>query len=230
MLKPEADLFDHISEAVKEIGAVNTISCVYDEYKGSNTLRADNTDWLGIKACVINSRGGIVNQNANCKIVGAVIGAGGTSRAACFALKKLKCDEIRIWNRTASKSKALASHFGGINAVDHAKDLFPSSEPVIYYVVSTVPSSAHSGELGDELFSSLTRGNVVGGILVEMAYKPRETRMMKNWGKLGSNFVIAEGVEVLIEQGYEQFAQWTSMKAPKYEMRKRVLEEVENSQ
>jgi pentafunctional AROM polypeptide len=80
----------------------------------SGKIRGDNTDWLGIRACLLPllraraSAAGTTAAGAG----GLVLGAGGTARAALYALRSMGVSPIYAWNRTASKGAALAAEFG----------------------------------------------------------------------------------------------------------------------
>ncbi|KAJ6551423.1 Shikimate dehydrogenase [Mycena capillaripes] len=95
-------LLDKLSPAAEAIGAVNTIIPVRTD--GTNRiLYGENTDWLGIRHC-IHSRVHSINS-------ALVIGAGGTARAAIYALHSLGAKRIYIYNRTRKSALALAVAF-----------------------------------------------------------------------------------------------------------------------
>ncbi|KAF7377655.1 Pentafunctional AROM polypeptide [Mycena sanguinolenta] len=97
-------LLDKLSPAAEAIGAVNTIIPV--RTNGTNCiLYGDNTDWLGIRAC-IQSR-----VEAGSIHAALVIGAGGTARAAIYALQALGAEKIYLFNRTRSSAQKLADAF-----------------------------------------------------------------------------------------------------------------------
>jgi pentafunctional AROM polypeptide len=93
-------LLDALSPAAQAIGAVNTI--VVEEHAGKRTLRGENTDWAGIVACVRERLppGAAVDA-------GLVLGAGGTARAAVYALSALGAAKIYIYNRTRARAEAV---------------------------------------------------------------------------------------------------------------------------
>lgn len=72
-------------------------------------LYADNTDWMGICACV--SRSISPANSVNPETAGLVIGAGGIARAAVYCLMRLGVRNICIYNRTVSHARSLAMHF-----------------------------------------------------------------------------------------------------------------------
>ena len=193
------ELVDEISPAAKLIGAVNTIVLL----SGSKPL-GDNTDCMGILSCIRRFK-----QSSESVLV---IGAGGTARAACYAANMLKA-KLWIWNRTPENAAALAKQFGG----EEVQELSHSKYDV---VISTIPGQGHSelmflNTAKEQLFSQPQ------GVYVELAYTPRVTELMRK--AMDSNWNIVQGIEVLLEQGYQQFELWTGRRAPRDAMKAKVL-------
>lgn len=94
-------LADRLDEVARAIGAVNLL--LFDD-KG---IEGRNTDVFGLSATLGHALGGDALKNR----VVAVWGAGGTARAAIYALASMGVAEIRIFNRTASRAAALAASF-----------------------------------------------------------------------------------------------------------------------
>jgi len=169
---------DFVSPAAKKIGAVNTV------LKVNGKLYGENTDWLGICGTVRLSFIlfpfsflPLLNKNKNEKVekkierkpkMGLVVGAGGTSRAACFALRELGLKEFFIYNRTKEKAETLAKEFGGkvcqnLNELPGELDL----------LIGTIPASAQDPQaFPSSLFASKP-------LVVELAYRPRETPLLR---------------------------------------------------
>jgi pentafunctional AROM polypeptide len=193
------DLCTVISESAKRIGAVNTL------YKKNGEICGTNTDWIGIKNCVeplLQTR----------PFVGVVLGAGGTSRAALYALQQMGAKEIRIWNRTNSKASQLAQEFG-VSAVSSLEHILSGSH--CFVVIGTVPSDAQEKMPLERLFVGKL------GVVVDMAYRPRETRLLRYAKE--NHLKVIEGIHVLLEQGYQQFEIWTGRKAFKKMIEKQVM-------
>ena len=89
-----------LSDAAETIGAVNTLIPIEGGYFG------DNTDWVGISNSFI--RAGVPPKLSS---NGLVVGAGGTSRAAIYALHQMGCAKIYLVNRTAAKLEELVKSF-----------------------------------------------------------------------------------------------------------------------
>lgn len=120
----------HHSPSVEMIGAANTILPIRSRDNNENAtssprefrskdfrhkagpvlgLYADNTDWMGICACL--SRSISPANTINRETVGLVVGAGGMARAAVYGLLYLGVRNVYIYNRTPSRAKTLATHF-----------------------------------------------------------------------------------------------------------------------
>ncbi|KAJ3119130.1 3-dehydroquinate dehydratase (3-dehydroquinase) [Phlyctochytrium bullatum] len=229
------DVCQVLSEAASKIGAVNTI-VNWQREDGSSVVLGDNTDWLGIQASILARLpyGTVAGYDS---IVGAVIGAGGTSRAALFALKQLGATSLRLWNRTPAKAQVLAKEFGaeavrgGVEEIlakpSRSADAGPRRQ--LFLVVSTIPGPAQEGFDWKAVFGRAEEASAEGsfGVVVEMAYRPRRTECLLALEKVPKGNVTwkdVEGIEILIEQGFEQFIRWTGRKPPKAEMRKIVYE------
>ncbi|EJD41005.1 Pentafunctional AroM protein [Auricularia subglabra TFB-10046 SS5] len=197
-------LLDAVSPHAQAIGAVNTVIRQAD-----GSLYGDNTDWRGIVACV-----GTPPQG---EWTGCVLGAGGTARAAVYALKALGASRVWVVNRTRANADSLAAALGpGVHAANVA-DL-ASAPPAV--IVSTVPAAGTESAAwlkARELFA-----RAEGGVVVDMAYAPLETPLLK-LAKAQAGWRVVPGIEVLLEQGYCQFELWTGRRAPKGVVRETVL-------
>ncbi len=89
---------DDVSERAREIGAANTLT--FD----GESIRADNTDAPALVA-ELEQTTGIEGQNV------LVLGAGGTARAAVWALREAGA-EVAVWNRTVERGQRLARELG----------------------------------------------------------------------------------------------------------------------
>ncbi|KAF5339743.1 hypothetical protein D9611_009172 [Ephemerocybe angulata] len=219
-------LLDKLTPAAEAIGAVNTVipQAVSADSGSGRILVGDNTDWLGIKAS-ITQRLSPLEIHA-----GLVIGAGGTARAAIYALQNLGVKTIYLHNRTKSKAEALAAVFpdAGVEVVEKLKWADSSVAPNV--IVATVPASATttSGDTDEAgalaLPESLFAYRTGPAVVVDMAYKPEETPLLALAKEVGANWSRVPGIEVLLEQGYVQFELWTGRKCPKEQVSTRVLE------
>ncbi|KAJ3187017.1 3-dehydroquinate dehydratase (3-dehydroquinase) [Gaertneriomyces sp. JEL0708] len=199
-------------EGVKSVGSCNTV------YVRDGRVVGGNTDWVGIKRCLEKR---LVSGVRGGKKVGVVVGAGGTARAAVWALTRMGWS-VYVWNRTGEKAhkmvREMQPHVGSgsvVSVVDGFEDaMIGASRDDDVVVVSTVPMGAHGG-LEPLIDGLLTRRGTSSGaaegkgqsVLVDMAYSPRErTALVTRATHAGWECV--EGLEVLVEQGVEQFQIW----------------------
>src|SRR6516165_4910809 len=87
-------LADEAGETATAIGAANTLSFARD-----GTIVAENTDAPGLIAALGRSPRGL-------RVL--VLGAGGSARAAAWALREAGAREVSVWNRTPERAEALA--------------------------------------------------------------------------------------------------------------------------
>jgi len=200
---------DTLSEAATTIGAINTVT------KGEDgKLYGDNTDWLGIKNQLqdrLRAKGAkAADADAESAAKGVqqpvclICGAGGTARAAAFALKQMAASRVLIYNRTTARAEALAEEFGFEVCPDLAA-LGALEE--VHIVVNTLPGSSEF-VLPDS--SILQRCQPV---VLEAAYIPRRTTFVAQ--ALAAGCDIVEGIEMLFEQGCAQCEIWTKLPAPR---------------
>ncbi len=91
-------LADRASEAASAIGAANTLT-----FHPDGTIAAENTDAPGLIAALGQSPRGM-------RVL--VLGAGGSARAAAWALREAGASEVSVWNRTPERARALARDLG----------------------------------------------------------------------------------------------------------------------
>ncbi|KAF8581457.1 Pentafunctional AroM protein [Ramaria rubella] len=216
-------LLDAVSSEAKVIGAVNTI-IARQRPDGSRELYGDNTDWIGIVECVKINLGDKLARNSNA----LVIGGGGTSRAAIYALHVLQVPTIYLYNRTKSSAERLVAQFPpGFNiTIINTIDEFPHGPPSV--IVSTVPSNAFTftQEPDKIVLNQTIVAAKQGGVVVDMAYRPALTPLLELAQSVkDTEWRTVQGVEVLLEQGYRQFEAWTSMRAPQSIIRQMVHEQ-----
>jgi pentafunctional AROM polypeptide len=212
-------LLDQLTEHAKMIGAVNTVVPLLNE-DGTRALIGDNTDWLGILNTV---KANLSNVSVR-PTAGLVIGAGGTSRAALYALHKLGLSHIYLFNRTRSSAEGLASEFPSFN-IEIVDSLASFSGPRPTIIVSTVPGQAfiasNDSQSGMIIPPELFDGEC--GVAVDMAYIPKETALLSAAAHYGWRVVY--GVQVLLEQGYHQCSAWTGRQPPRAIATSRVREQ-----
>lgn len=179
---------DELSPAARAIGAVNTVIREDVGAPGDVRWRGDNTDWLGILRPI---RARLAGRTASSALV---VGAGGTSKAAAYAMRQLGVRELFVYNRTLSKAQEVAARFDAVAL----EALSPEALARVDVVVSTIPAAAGFA-LPDHL---VTRELVV----LDAAYMPPVTPMLAHAHARGATCV--QGFEMLVEQAVEQFLRW----------------------
>mmetsp|Transcript_22927 Transcript_22927/g.38374 ORF Transcript_22927/g.38374 Transcript_22927/m.38374 type:complete len:689 (+) Transcript_22927:68-2134(+) len=187
-------MLDEVRGAACDIGAVNTIVVENDDedFSSKRRLIGYNTDWIGIqrpikrllerKRLSSSTRGSssvgvgvgnngdedMGNTSRIQKKIGLVVGAGGTARAACYAVRDMGLDLV-IANRSPDKARVLAEKFGGtcvdINNLDGSLQ-----SDLLEVVVSTLPAAA-----AFTLPESLLQNHPV---ILDAVYKPAKTALI----------------------------------------------------
>ncbi|CCE62262.1 hypothetical protein TPHA_0C01060 [Tetrapisispora phaffii CBS 4417] len=198
-----------LTPAASTIGAINTIIPL-----GNGKFLGDNTDWLGIKNAFASNG---VPENVN-GAAGLVIGAGGTSRAAIYALHIMGCSKIYLLNRTATKLPSLKASFPenfNIIILNSVSDIEKEAKN-IGVAVSCIPADK---PIDIDLLGRLERF-LSNGIhasfkptLLEAAYKPAITPIMR-LSKDKYKWETIPGSHLLVHQGVAQFERWTGFRAP----------------
>lgn len=184
-------LCTEVSPSAKAIGAVNTL------LKRDGKVVGDNTDWQGIVGC-FKSRGVVAAK------VGLVVGAGGTARAAVYALQQMGCKTVVLVNRSKASAEAVQSAFAGVEiveSVEAAREYAPT------VAVLCVPGDK---ELDAGVVGKLEVLLGERGVLVEAAYKPDVTAVMALAKEKG--WEVVPGREMLVQQGLVQFELMTGWK------------------
>ncbi|KAH7317739.1 quinate pathway repressor protein-like protein QutR [Rhexocercosporidium sp. MPI-PUGE-AT-0058] len=198
----------------------------------------DNTDFIGILTCI---RRNLSPRNViqPSKTTGLVIGAGGMARAAIYAMIQLGCRKIFIYNRTIEHAEDVARHFNSwasglssdgeiVRVLRSPTEDWPSKYRQPTMIISCVPAR-QVGSSAAANFEMPTQwlGSPTGGVVVELAYLPLDTPLLKQIRRVREEtkqaWVIVDGLEVLPEQASAQFELMTGRKAPKRRMRLEVM-------
>lgn len=199
---------DELDPLATNIGACNNVYLTKD-----GKLRGTNTDWRGIKGCLLS--GTLTGSNEGKGKRALIIGAGGASRAAIYALfTELDCSEIYVVNRDTkevddlledSRAYAEGRHpmLRHITSVGEAERL-----PAPFYIVGTVPDfeAKTEEELKAKAILETFLRKEEKGVLLDMCFKPRNTRIMQVGKKNGWRTV--EGTNVIGFQLEEQWRLW----------------------
>jgi shikimate dehydrogenase len=182
------------SPRAREIGAANTLV-----FEPDGTTAADNTDAPAlIEALPIS----LSNKTA------LVLGAGGTARAAVWALIAAGAAEVLIYNRTPERARELAHEFG-------ARAVRRISEADL--LVNCTSIGLDGNEDPFKLLGLAADALDTYECVVDYVYGEGETRLVQAARERGIE--VVEGHELLIGQGALSFAQSTGGAAPIEAMR-----------
>jgi shikimate dehydrogenase len=180
----------------RAIGAANTLS-----FGPDGEIAADNTDAPALIASLPFPASG---RSA------VVLGAGGSARAAVWALLDAGAAEVRVWNRTASRARALATELGA-TAVARAG---PAD-----VLVNCTAVGLDGSDPFDRL--PLEPGDLAGyGCVLDLVYTATGTVLVDRAREQGVPAV--DGLELLIGQGARSFAIFTGVSASIEAMRAAV--------
>ena len=219
---------DIIDPNAKAIGAVNTIVAARAHTTlnptDSSKLVGMNTDYLGMMDCLRTAgASGLVGEGIQ---AGLVIGGGGTARAAIQTLYTMGYRPIYLLGRDESKISTLASSFpasydvvpltvSGTSAMDRMSKLLP--RVAIATIPANLPIDPTLKSVLVQLFTKTSpdedaaRHDSTHGVLLEMAYKPADTEIMRVASTIG-RWKTIQGLETLVTQGLWQFEHWTGVR------------------
>ncbi|EAW13583.1 repressor protein [Aspergillus clavatus NRRL 1] len=190
----------------------------------------ENTDWVGIMTCISRN---LSPRNAisSLKTTGLVIGAGGMSRAAIYAMLRLGCRKIFIYNRTTSRAESVARHFNSwaasqvgsaqvVRVLRSLQDEWPSDASPPCLIASCVPADPDRDEPPANFeMPPQWLGSPTGGVVLEFAYKPLDTSLLRQMRRFrsetGRPWVLVDGLDNVSEQAIAQFELLTGRKAPR---------------
>ena len=215
-------LLDDVAPDAQVIGAVNTVVPSRAEAAESVRLTGHNTDWLAIHALAAEALGGVPPTTS------LVIGAGGSARAAIYAMHRLGAQRILLFNRTHERAEALAAdvpaewHVQPVRTLEEAAALAPAA------IVSNVPAAGTAiapgtPEAGVVLPADLLRHVPGGGVAIDMAYKPEHTPLLELVHRATQQDTAhgaparwkgVPGLAILLAQGFAQFRLWTGLAPP----------------
>jgi shikimate dehydrogenase len=180
----------------RAIGAANTLLF------GGDGVWADNTDAPAlIEALPFRAAGKTA----------LVLGAGGSARAAVWALLDAGAAEVRVWNRTPRRAENLCAEIGGTPV----KDAAPAN-----LLVNCTASGLDPGEAP---FKQLPLGADQLGrydCVVDFVYRETETPLIQAARR--RSVAVVDGLTLLVGQGALSFELFTGHRAPVDVMRSAV--------
>ncbi|KAK6212386.1 hypothetical protein LQW54_005339 [Pestalotiopsis sp. IQ-011] len=198
-----------LDERAAAIGACNNVA------RDGTKLVGGNTDWAGIRGSLLEAEEVSRDKSGSgtAHPPALLVGAGGASRAAVYALAvHLGCSEIYVLNRDAGEVVDLARDAQRIKPspdIIHIQSLGQARDlDTPYYIVSCVPDVAPESEAEHEVAAILryflSRENK--SVLLDMCYKPRRTRIIRQAHDLG--WTTVDGTHVIGHQMEEQWKLW----------------------
>ncbi|HWG08472.1 MAG TPA: shikimate dehydrogenase [Solirubrobacteraceae bacterium] len=187
-------LADSAGPEAAAIGAANTLNFAED-----GSIAAENTDAPGLIAAIGEPLKG---RRA------LVLGAGGSARAAVWALLGAGAAEVLIWNRTRERALALARELGGAAVSE------PEAADVLVNCTAVGLSPA-AGELAQLGLTAALLGRFE--TVVDLVYGEGATELLATARAQGAR--VVDGLEVLVAQGALSFQLWTGVQAPLQVMR-----------
>jgi 3-dehydroquinate dehydratase/shikimate dehydrogenase len=185
-----------------EIGAVNTVVV-----RGAK-LCGYNTDFTGVLRAIERR----LPLSSSCVLL---LGAGGSARAAAFALARAGA-AVSICARRPRTARALARAVGG-QAIDRREiarrsfDAIVNCTPVGMYPAGGSP--LESRELNCRL-------------VMDLIYRPLKTELLRRAERRGIETI--SGVHMFVAQGVAQWELWMGERAPELLMRRVVMAALQN--
>ena len=182
-----------------DIGAVNTVVV-----RRNGSLWGCNTDFAGV----------LRSLERKLRLVGSrvlILGAGGSARAAAFALARAGA-VVGICARRKTAARELARAIGGEAIPRRAlrSEYFDA-------VLNATPIGMHPQVRA----SPLERRELHCRIVMDLIYRPERTQLLKLASSMG--IATVSGVEMFLAQGAAQWEIWMKRRAPEAVMRRAVL-------
>jgi shikimate dehydrogenase len=189
-------LANEASDRARAIGAANTLL-----FRDDGQIWADNTDAPAF-ANALAQRVAIAGASA------LILGAGGSARAAVWALRDAGVGELLIWNRTPARAAELASEF------DARVTALPLAEAEI--LVNCTSVGLHQQDELEALLPSTHQLDKHRAV-ADFVYREGGTPLIR--AARASGVATVDGLELLIGQGAVAFELFTGVTAPVEAMR-----------
>lgn len=194
---------DSVSQTARGIGAANTLSFTEDG------IAADNTDAEGLVASLPRPAGGLR---------ALVLGAGGSARAAVWALRR-EGAEVAVWNRTRARAEELARELGAsVTDPDPANGCLQTAGLELIVNATTIGMQPPP-QPGADLKALHLDADALGErqIVMDLVYGHAETELVRTARERGA--IAIDGREILVRQGAASFRIWTGVEPPLDAMR-----------
>jgi len=195
---------DDCDPLAAEIGAVNTVVV------RAGKLCGYNTDFVGVLRA-IEKRLPLASSRV------LLLGAGGSARAAAFALARAGA-AVSICARRPQRARALAKAVGG-ETIDRRLLRRQSFDAIVN--CTPVGMHPHGG-------SPLESGELNCRVVMDSIYRPLETELLRRAKSRG--IAIISGVDMFLAQGIAQWQLWMGEPAPQSVMRRVVVAELQKEE
>lgn len=213
---------DRLEPEAKEIGSVNTI-IVKQLPCGKKELVGQNYDWIGIRNALLLSLPSTLPAQIETAAIqapfapnscGFIIGGGGTTRAATYALSRLSVSPIYLINRDAQETAEIIAQFPqyDLRALLRVEDWTVEMEESVACGVGAIPcfepitdEEKNVYKLAEKVFGSRNQDGRER-LFLEMCYKPRITTIFNM--ATSQDWIAIQGIEAMIEQGLAQSRAW----------------------
>ncbi len=195
-------ILKHLKECeplAAEIGAVNTVVVRRD-----GSLCGCNTDYVGVLRA-LQKKFRLKGSRA------LIFGAGGSARAAAFALSRAGA-LVGICARREKAAKGLARAIRG-EVVPRRALLTEFFDAILN--ATPVGMHPHAG------ISPLAAAELRCRVVMDLVYRPQRTQLLKIAAKKG--IATVSGLEMFLAQGIAQWEIWMEKRAPEAAMRGAVL-------
>ncbi len=187
---------DGVTPRARTINAVNTI------IKKDGKLIGDNTDGYGFAASLSDAHVDIRNKRV------AIFGAGGAARAVAATVANAGAKQITVLNRSTPHAQALVeslvASFPAVAIEVNEKSALPAAQ----LIVNATPVGMWPHE--DE--SPLRCNFPMDAAVIDLVYRPLETRLLRDAARAGAQTI--GGMGMLVYQGAAAFELWTGHSAP----------------
>ncbi len=193
---------DRVDKLAAKIQAVNTV------VNNNGLLTGYNTDVIGaIKS--LKRRTELKGKKT------ALVGAGGAGRAIAFGLMEEKAT-LTIFDKDFEKARKLAKSVGcsynPMEKIDSSFDILINATPVGMH------PKTNQMAVDEKILKP-------GMLVFDIVYNPIKTKLVETAEAKGCETI--SGIEMLIEQGAEQFRLWTGQEAPRELMKGVLLKELQ---
>lgn len=197
---------DQVEPLAKQIGAVNTVTV-----GGNGKLYGTNTDYIGVLRAL----------EPKMKLRGSravIFGAGGSARAAAFALK-LAGAHVFICARRPEAARRLAKAVDG-EAIRRSTLRTQKFDALL----NATPIGMHP----HEKISPLAANELNCSLVMDLVYRPMRTKFLRL--AAARRIACVSGVDMFLAQGFAQWEHWMGGKAPVSPMRNAVLRALKNQE